>query len=87
MEEYLNRFKLKETDGKCSCSENEIENQAHIMYRCKNLERKEARKTIERKYGDIRISLRLNGKVNEEHECKTNEWAAIILETEFMEEI
>lgn len=87
MEYYLCRFKLKDTNGKCMCSENEYEDQAHIMHRCKKAERIEARNTIERKYGNHSISLRMNGKVNGEHECKMNEWAEMVLETECMEQI
>lgn len=51
------------------------------MCRCENIISREARIRIVEKYRNFYLMLRLNKKVNEEHESKVNEWAEMVLET------
>ncbi|XP_045480888.1 uncharacterized protein LOC123685277 [Harmonia axyridis] len=62
MESYKKRFKLKETTGKCGCNRNEEEDATHIRQHCTFDFRQTARENIEKKYGDLMVQLRKDGR-------------------------
>lgn len=81
MNGYLYRFRLRDS-GTCDCGLGETEDKDHIMYRCIKRNRSTTREQIKTTYGDLKLQLRRDGKVDRRELQKINEWAESTIEDE-----